>query len=278
MTQFYAFFSLHFDASAMQPPLSIQGKYCNICQRSSAIFDRDFTSSNLHFPYSFWTFIPLFALDFYFPSLFGLFFQFCFNSFSILFYSFSFVFQFFFIQSRSHFGFLPNFWLLAYFSGSFGDQNTEQLYLKIIKGIFSVFSNEMTFYSTAWQQSYELSHIHVHYINQLDFHWDQFLKVWRKQFNIHKFTKSQFTNFQLRNYFFYPHKMKYSLFHRDSRSWKFLSLVFIEQVQHEIFFLRNSTQTLPIISASPSDLRQWERTITTCKSWWYTTVEWKGHI
>ena len=117
----------------------------------------------------------IFFLDFYSPFCFGLLFpffiwtfffnfvstrfQFCFNSFSILFYSFSFVFQFFFIQSRSHFGFLPNFWLLAYFSGSFGDQNTEQLYLEIIKGIFRVFSNEMTFYSTGWQQSYELSHI-----------------------------------------------------------------------------------------------------------------------
>ena len=116
---------------------------------------------HLLFPYSFWTLIPLFALDFYFPFLFGHFFsilfQFIFNFFLFLFICFSILFQFFFIQSRSHFEFFPNFWLLAYFSSSFVDQNIEQLYLKIIKGIFSVFSTEMIFYRTAWQQSYKSS-------------------------------------------------------------------------------------------------------------------------
>ena len=47
-----------------------------------------FFMSHLLFPFSFWTFISIFSLDFYFPFLFGHFFQFLrfvFNSFSILF-------------------------------------------------------------------------------------------------------------------------------------------------------------------------------------------------
>ena len=56
--------------------------------------DDFFFTSHLLFPFSFWTFLSLFSLDFYFPFLFGLLFPF---------------FLWTFIQSRSHFGFLPNF-------------------------------------------------------------------------------------------------------------------------------------------------------------------------
>ena len=73
----------------------------------------------IYFPYSIWTFISLFYLDFYFPFLLALF--------SILFHFFLFLFQFFFIpfpvlfnfvsilffiRLRSLFGFLPNFYFL----------------------------------------------------------------------------------------------------------------------------------------------------------------------
>jgi hypothetical protein len=71
----------------------------------------------LLFPIFIWTFISLFSLDFYFLFLFGL----LFSLFSLDFYfpfligllfPFYFSFPFFlwtFIQSQSHFGFLPNF-------------------------------------------------------------------------------------------------------------------------------------------------------------------------
>ena len=65
----------------------------------------------LLFPFSLWTFISLFYLDVYFPFLFGHFLNFFFNSFQFYFNSFSILVQFFFfysffIQWRSHFGFL----------------------------------------------------------------------------------------------------------------------------------------------------------------------------
>ena len=66
---------------------------------------------HLLFPIFIWTFISLFSLDFYFPFFFGL----LFSLFSLDFYFpflFGLLFPFFlwtFIQSRSHFGFLPNF-------------------------------------------------------------------------------------------------------------------------------------------------------------------------
>ena len=69
----------------------------------------------LLYPFSLWTFVSLFCLDFHFPFLFGLFFSIFFNFFLFLFYSISF--QFLFIRSRSHFGFLPVFFLcLPFFS------------------------------------------------------------------------------------------------------------------------------------------------------------------
>ena len=65
------------------------------------------------------TFISFFYLDFYFPFLFGFFFK-----------SFSFFFNyFFFIQSRSHFGFLPNFYIFHFtrYSSNFQFQELHQL-------------------------------------------------------------------------------------------------------------------------------------------------------
>ena len=141
MTQFYAFFcfilthqlcsrhclyraNIATYASAAVPFLTA------ILHRQIYIFHILF---GLLFPFLLWTFISLFYLDIFFSILFQLVFNsflFFFICFSILFYSIA-----------------VTFW--SYFSGSFGDKNTEQLYLKIIKGIFIVFSNEMTFYSTA---------------------------------------------------------------------------------------------------------------------------------
>ena len=69
-------------------------------------------SSNLLFPMFIWTFIFFFYLDFYFPFLWELF---------NFFFSFFFIFYFnsssnsFFIQSWSHFGFLPIFFSLTSF-------------------------------------------------------------------------------------------------------------------------------------------------------------------
>ena len=67
--------------------------------------------SGLLFPFSLWTFISLFSLDFYFPFHFGLLFPFFLWTF-IFPFVFGLLFSFSlltFIQSRSHFGFLPNF-------------------------------------------------------------------------------------------------------------------------------------------------------------------------
>ena len=102
-------------------------------------WSQDFFTTNLLFPISIWTFISLFSLDFYFPfslwtfiSLFSTFiylisqdfyfpflFGLLFSLFSLEFYflfislfslDFHFPFSLWtFIQSRSHFGFLPNF-------------------------------------------------------------------------------------------------------------------------------------------------------------------------
>ena len=154
MTQFYAFFCFILTHQLCSRHCLYRANIATYASAAvpflTAILHRGlrncfFLTSNLHFPYSFWTFIPLslwtFISLFYLDIFFSILFQLVFNSFLFFFICFSILFQFFFIQLRSHFGFLPNFWLLAYFSGSFGDQNTEQLYLKIIKGIFSVFSN-----------------------------------------------------------------------------------------------------------------------------------------
>ena len=76
-------------------------------------------SMDFYFPFSLWTFISLFYLDVYFPFLFGHFLIFFFNSFQFYFNSFSILVQFslflfysFFIQWRSHFGFLLIFFQL----------------------------------------------------------------------------------------------------------------------------------------------------------------------
>ena len=71
----------------------------------------------IYFPYSIWTLISLFYLGFYFPLLFRLLFPFFVWTFISLFclefsFSFSFFFNFFSIQSRSHFGFLQFFYVL----------------------------------------------------------------------------------------------------------------------------------------------------------------------
>ena len=60
------------------------------------LFPFSLFSLNFYFPFSLWTFVSLFSLDFYFPFLFGLLFPFSLWT---------------FIQSRSHFGFLPNFFV-----------------------------------------------------------------------------------------------------------------------------------------------------------------------
>ena len=95
-----------------------------------------FFNTDLLFPIFIWTFLSHLYLDFSFPFPFGLFFPFSIWTFISLFYMdapifsfllkfFSFLFKFFqfvsirsirfnsfYIQSRSHFGFLPNFFLL----------------------------------------------------------------------------------------------------------------------------------------------------------------------
>ena len=67
----------------------------------------------IHFPYPIWTFISLFYLDFYFPSLFGLLFLFwTFISFFRLLFLFLTLFSFSH-KSRSDLGFLPSFYFFS---------------------------------------------------------------------------------------------------------------------------------------------------------------------